>query len=103
VCGLGLYSPKAPRVRKGRIWTRDSASAKKESDDGVELRRKAALTCGPAVSATERGKGEAVARARAMLGLRPRPKTERGKRRRDGPRAGRGQAEAAAAAGLGQN
>jgi hypothetical protein len=43
----------ALRVRKGKIGTRDSAVAKKESDDGVDLRRKAALTCEPVVSARE--------------------------------------------------
>jgi hypothetical protein len=39
---------------KGRIWTWDSASAEKESDDGFDFRRKAALTCGSTTSVTDR-------------------------------------------------
>jgi hypothetical protein len=61
----GLYSPKALRVRKGKIETRDSTVANKEGDDGVDLRRKAALTCGPTVSTreTERRGGRGRSRA----------------------------------------
>jgi hypothetical protein len=47
-----LYSLKALRIRKGEDWARIRSVAMKESDDGVDLRRKTALTCGPMMSAT---------------------------------------------------
>jgi hypothetical protein len=49
-----IYSPKTLRVRKGEDWAQIRSVATKESDDSVNLRKEATLTCGSMVSVKER-------------------------------------------------
>jgi hypothetical protein len=60
---LGIYSPGVFHVRKERIGERDSVGGSMEGNRLGVLRRKAALTGGPKVSATHSEGNRSSARA----------------------------------------
>jgi hypothetical protein len=81
-----LYSQGAVPRKEGGDWGTDSITARKENDDGVDLRKGALLTHRATLSATTREEGKTRrarlrARPAALSGLGPKRETEGGRER----------------------
>jgi hypothetical protein len=102
-CGTGLYSHGAFPRKEGGDWGADSVTARKESDDGIDLRRKALLTHGATLSVTARERRHDRAQAGPAAARWARPKREHGEGRERVARGEKkGERWAAGCAGLGR-